>query len=334
MNNVFAIIGRPNAGKSTFFNRLIGSREAIIANEPGTTRDFKFGYCQWEGKEIEVIDTGGFEFKTTDDIFGKHIFKQINSALVVADNIFFLVDLKDGIKNEDLEIAKILRATDKNVILVGNKIDSSKIKDLETLKKLGFNQIFAISAQKGRGMSELLDYVVKNISDASEREINIKVALIGRPNVGKSSLLNALVDSDRVIVSDKPGTTRDMIDVPFVYKDKKFLFIDTAGIRKRGRIVPGVEKFSVERSIRAIDRARLVILVVDAAEGITRGDAHLAQYCINKNKPILVAYNKMDLVENEVDARFQFLSKLESVFISASKKLNLEEILEWLSQKS
>lgn len=341
MKNTIALIGRPNVGKSTFFNRLIGERVAITADEPGTTRDRKIGQCEWQGKAIDIIDTGGFETrKKTTDKFRENILSQIDCALKEAQDIFFLVDGRRDVSDEDMEIAKRLRKGNKNIFLIVNKVEhSSQEINLLKFKKLGFEKIYYVSAMTGRGIGDLLDDVFAKVTQKTKKpNKKIKVAIVGRPNVGKSSLLNKILGTERVIASDTPGTTRDTVDITFRYNNNDYVLIDTAGIRKRGKIEVGVEKFSVDRAIMAMIRSHISILVVDSFEGLTRGDAHIANMCIKKNKPLLVVFNKTDLIKDETHIpdlyRFSFVNKIDSLFISVLTGKNVTKILDWIEEKA
>ena len=332
-----AIIGRPNVGKSTLFNRLIGAREAVTANEAGTTRDRKSGVCQWDKKEITVIDTGGFAFgKLSDDVFQKDILDQINFALEETDEIIFVLDSKSEIGDEDYEIAKRLRKSDKKIYLVANKADQTR-DEVESQKfiKLGFDKVFPISAISGRGVSEFLDEVVKGVPIKTKVDLTprTRVAIVGRPNVGKSSLINKILGEDRVIVSDIPGTTRDSIEVTFRYKKNEIILTDTAGIRKQGKIKVGAEKFGVERARHKVLKSNRVILVTDATEGLTRGDAHIAEFAMRLGKPLLLLINKTDLMEDKNISnlhRFAFLKRNPALYISAKTGRNMKELLDWI----
>lgn len=330
---VVALVGRPNVGKSTLFNRLIGSRTAIVEDLPGTTRDRIYGDSDWNGVGFIVIDTGGLEAPgelrggrprqavqtplATDSInFVEHIQNQARLALDEADAIILVVDGRDGVTAADLDIAEVLRATEKPVFVAVNKAESQQSQlDAVEFWKLGLSEPVAISAYHGQGVGDLLDEVVKVLPPYpfEEEEVEgIGIALVGRPNVGKSSLLNALLGNERAIVSDVPGTTRDPIDTQIRYHGQTITLIDTAGVRRRGRVEPGIEKYSVLRSMRSIDRADVALLLIDAVEGITAQDAHVAGYVLEKKKGVVVVVNKWDALEKDTHTMHEFTRQLRT----------------------
>ena len=315
MKPLVAIVGRPNVGKSTFFNRMIGERVAIVEDMPGTTRDRIYGDTDWNGREFTLIDTGGLELGSDipvgqvgldgqpGDII-KRVRAQAELAIEEADVIIFMVDAQAGITAADDEVADLLRRTQKPVILTANKSDNAKLRqDVVEFYSLGIGEPITISSTQGTGTGDLLDLIVDALppeqegSEDEEEEEVTRIAIVGRPNVGKSSLLNAILGFQRSIVSDVPGTTRDAIDIEFEYKDKKLILIDTAGIRRRGRVGPGVEKYSVLRSSRAIDRCDVALLLIDASEGLAAQDTHIAGEIQEKAKGVVVIVNKWDLAQ-------------------------------------
>ncbi len=315
MKPLVAIVGRPNVGKSTFFNRMIGERVAIVENMPGTTRDRIYGDTDWNGREFTLIDTGGLELGSDipvgqvglngqpGDIM-KRVQAQAELAIEEADVIIFIVDAQAGITATDEEVAGLLRRTKKPVILTANKSDNAKLRqDAVEFYALGIGEPITISSTQGTGTGDLLDLIVDELPpeqespEGEEEEDVTHIAIVGRPNVGKSSLLNAILGFQRSIVSEVPGTTRDAIDIEFGYKDKKLILIDTAGIRRRGRVGPGVEKYSVLRSSRAIDRCDVALLLIDAGEGLAAQDTHIAGEIQEKAKGVVVIVNKWDLAQ-------------------------------------
>jgi len=299
---VLALVGRPNVGKSTLFNRLVGGRRAIVEDTPGTTRDRHYADAEWGGRVFSVIDTGGLVLEDGDNM-SEQIRLQAEIAMQEADAIAFLTDVLDGVSPADYQIAELLRRTSKPVLLVVNKVDSTK-RDMAVLEfyALGMGDPLAISAERGLNTGDLLDAIVAVLPEMPlEEELPeaVHVALVGRTNVGKSSLLNRLMGEERVIVTDIPGTTRDTIDTQLTYDGQPVVLIDTAGIRRRGRIEQGVEKYSVIRSMRAISRADVTLLVIDATEGVTAQDAHVAGYVLEERKSVVVVVNKWDLVEKD-----------------------------------
>jgi GTP-binding protein len=314
---VVAIVGRPNTGKSTLLNRVAGKRLAITEDLPGTTRDRNLADVTWGGKEFMLVDTGGLELKPSTPI-ARGIKAQIETAIKEADVIIDLVDTKGGATAADHEVADMLRKANKPVILAANKADNDHLETAALeFYELGIGEPIAISAYHGRGVAELLDKIVTLLPAGEPAEPApqaIKVAIVGRPNVGKSMLLNALVGDGRAIVDETPGTTRDAIDTRFDFHGQSVLLIDTAGIRRRGRVKAGVEKYSVLRSMRAIDRADIVLLVVDGSEMTAAQDAHIAGYIHDAAKGLAIIVNKWDLVEDKDVSRWEKLIKNEFKF--------------------
>ena len=299
---IVAIIGRQNAGKSTLLNRVAGKPLAIVQDLPGTTRDRIFASASWQGVEFTMVDTGGLEMEPRSTI-AQGVNAQIEAAMSGADVIISLVDVKDGVTPSDLEIADMLRRINKPTLLVANKADNSKLEnEAVEFYELGLGEPLPISAYHGRGIAELLDRIISLLPPPPPVEAEpeaMKVAIVGRPNVGKSMLLNTLVGDKRAIVDDSPGTTRDAIDTLFDFDGQSVLLIDTAGIRRRGRVEVGVERYSVIRALRAIDRADIALLVLDATELVTAQDTHIAGYIQQATKGIVLIVNKWDLVENK-----------------------------------
>jgi GTP-binding protein len=335
---IVAIVGRPNVGKSTLFNRLVGEPKAIIEDIPGTTRDRAYAAVSLMGRDFVLIDTGGLEPKPTSDIRQK-VREQVEVAIAEAEVIVFLTDVREGVTIPDVELAQLLRRSGKPVILAVNKCDNEQRRSqaLE-FHELALGQPLAISAYHNLGISELLAEVAAKLppSPPPPPEADVmKLAIVGRINVGKSMLLNALLGEERVIVSSEPGTTRDAIDTSFIYEDEPMLLIDTAGIRRRGRIETGIERYSVLRAFRAISRADVAILVLDAAEMVTAQDAHIAGYIEQAFKGIVVVVNKWDLAEGwdkaqyaaEVRRRLKFVSYAPILFASAKLGWGIAELL-------
>jgi len=331
-----SIIGRPNVGKSTLFNRLAGKRKAITSEIAGTTRDRVIEKIDWDGKAFVLVDTAGVIIdgleKNANSEIEVSAQQQIEFALSESDLILFVVDGKSGLIAEDKQIASKLRKSGKEIILVINKIDDfTKFNHLD-FSVLGFNKQVRISSISGKGSGDLLDAISERMSEMSREAESIKsIVIIGRPNVGKSSLFNKLLGEERSIVSDIPGTTRDVIDsrleLNYQGRTENFLFVDTAGFRRRGKIKKGVEKFSLYRAIEAVERADIVILVVDAVEGLTRAEAHLAQFARDEGKNIIVAVNKIDCNPGKLQfLRFPFLAKMKMVYINALTGENINEL--------
>ncbi|MCS6801579.1 MAG: ribosome biogenesis GTPase Der [Chloroflexota bacterium] len=338
---VVAIVGRPNVGKSTLFNRLIGERRAIVEDLPGTTRDRLYGDTDWNGREFLLVDTAGLEVAPTDELT-RHVQEQVRQAVAEADVIILLTDVRSGVTAADRDAADLLRAAGKPVVLAVNKCDSNRYaQNAVEFYELGLGDPIPVSALQGVGTGDLLDAVVGLLPPAEappEEEDIPKIAIIGRPNVGKSQLLNALLGQARSVVSEVPGTTRDAVDSRLEVKGRPLLLIDTAGIRRRGRIEPGVEKYSVLRSLRAVSRADVVLLVIDAAEGITAQDMHVASYALEADKGFVIVVNKWDLIEKDtytadryteqVRHAFKFLPDPPVVFISALTGQRVPRVLE------
>jgi GTP-binding protein len=332
---VVAIIGRPNVGKSTLFNRMIGSRRSIVGDLPGITRDRIYGEAEWQGRAFRLIDTGGI---VPDDeaVIPVNIFKQARAAIDEAGLLLFIVDVRDGISPLDEELARILRTLNKPVFVVANKADTARVADhAAEFHRFGFADVFPVSAEHGAGMGELLDAVVERLPQVEliiEDRGEINVAIIGRPNVGKSSLINKILGQERVIVSPIPGTTRDAVDSVFETTDEdgrplRLRVIDTAGMRRKGKTSEMAEKLSVVMARKHIERADVVLLLIDAVEGVTALDAHIAGYAHEAGRSIIIVVNKWDVVEkdtytvNEYEAKIRdamkFLDYAPIVFLSA-----------------
>jgi GTPase len=343
---IVAIVGRPNVGKSTLFNRLIGERRAIVEDEPGTTRDRVYGTTDWGGVEFTLVDTGGLqddqEVQTESFTqIAHHTREQAHVAIGEADVIVFMVDARSGVNAGDHEVADMLRRADKPTILVANKADSLARRDAAVeFYELGLGDPIAISSYHGSGTGDLLDRVVEALPEAEHEEEpeGPAIAIVGRPNVGKSRLLNALLGQERSIVSDVPGTTRDSLDTVFVWAGQPITLIDTAGIRRRGRIDRGIEQYSVLRSMRAIDRADVVLLVIDATEGFTSQDLHIAGYIAEQKKGVVVVINKWDLIEKDSStmeeyreqarAALDFMPYAPLVFVSAKFGQRVQQVMD------
>lgn len=346
---IVAIVGRPNVGKSALFNRLVGRPLAIVEDIPGTTRDRLYGEAEWGGKSFTVVDTGGVQVIWTDAAVAnsatpapllEDVRQQAELAINEADVVVFLVDAIAGLTPADEDVAGILRRANKPVILVANKADNESLR-LAALDfyALGLGDPQPISTLHGTGTGDMLDTIVDALpEEQTEDEIEgIKVAIVGRPNVGKSSLINALLGEDRVIVSEIPGTTRDAIDTIMEWEDQRVVLIDTAGIRRRGRIEQGIEKYSVLRALRAIGRADVVLLLLDATEMVTAQDAHVAGYILEESKSVVVIVNKWDLIEKDsytmqeftkrIRSELKFLDYVPVLFISAKTRQRVNQVL-------
>ncbi len=338
---VVAIVGRPNVGKSTLFNRLVGSRKAIVENIPGVTRDRIYDMTEWGGHEFIIIDTGGIRFDQ-EAVFAKEIKLQAEIAINEADVVIFVVDSQVGITHEDEQVAEILRRADKPIVLAANKVeDYSKHLNYYEFFNLGLGDPIPVSSMHGMNINDLLDEVIshfKAIPNPDENQDYIKIAIVGRPNVGKSSMVNALLGENRVIVSDIPGTTRDAIDTPFMFNKQKYILIDTAGIRRHARIKESTEKYSIIRALRSIDRADVVLIMIDATEGVLEQDKKIAGYVHEQAKPSIVVVNKWDLIEKndrtmnvfdkDIRNELKFLNYAPIMYVSAHTKQRVFKLLE------
>ncbi len=336
---IVAIVGRPNVGKSTFFNKVCGRRISIVKDTPGVTRDRIYADAEWCGRAFTVIDTGGIELKSEDVMF-KHIRQQAEIAIEIADVIVFMTDAKDGLISSDYDVAEILRQSRKPVVLIVNKMDNYKPEELYDFYQLGLGEPFGISCEQAIGIGDALDAVVENFpqNEDGEEDKCLKIALVGRPNVGKSSLVNRLLGADRVIVSDIAGTTRDAVDTPFEMNGKKYVIIDTAGMRKKSSIEDdSVEDYSVMRSVWAISRADVVITVLDATGPVSEQDVRIAGYVTEEGKPGIIVVNKWDAIEkdtftvnkfeDEIKKQFAFMSYYVSLYVSAKTGLRTDKIV-------
>lgn len=338
---VVAIVGRPNVGKSTLFNRIAGKRISIVEDIPGVTRDRIYAEAEWLGRPFIIIDTGGLE-PYAEDIIMQQMRRQAEIAIDTANVIIFLVDGQEGITATDEEVANILRKTNKKVILACNKIDSPKYRNnVYEFYNLGIGEPIGISADQALGLGDLLDEVIKNFPEYDEEEYDqsvIKVALVGRPNVGKSSIINKILGEERVIVSNIPGTTRDAIDTPFEVGDRKYVLIDTAGMRKKGRINEAIERYSVIRALTAIERSDVSILVIDGETGLTEQDTKIAGYIHEQGRGVIIVVNKWDLVEKDDKTMNRYKEKIMEgltfmdyapvLFVSALTGQRIHKILE------
>ncbi len=307
-----AIVGKPNVGKSTFFNKVCGGRISIVSDMPGVTRDRIYADAEWLGKEFTLIDTGGIQLKS-DDVMFRHIKQQAQIALDLADVILFFCDYKSGLTAEDWDVASLLRKTSKPVLLVVNKVDNFREADLTDFYSLGFGDFFAVSAEQKQGVGDLLDRVVSFFPEQApvEEDDAIKIAVVGKPNAGKSSLVNKILGYDRTIVSDVAGTTRDAVDTPFTYNGRKYVVIDTAGMRKKRSIASdSVEQYSVARSLNAVRRSDVCLIVMDAQEGLSEQDVKIAGFIHDEGKPSVVVINKWDLIEKDSHTVETFKKKL------------------------
>ncbi len=334
-----AIVGRPNVGKSTFFNKVVGKKISIVEDFPGVTRDRLYADAEWCGHYFTMVDTGGLELKSTDQMW-KHIQKQAEIAIETADVIILFTDAKTGLNSSDEDVAMKLRKSGKPVVLAVNKLDNYDPIKLYEFYNLGLGEPFGISAEHGTGIGELLDEVVANLDKQGERDDDdsIKLAVVGKPNAGKSSLCNKLLGFDRTIVSDIAGTTRDAIDTLFEYKGQRFTLIDTAGIRKKKSVEEDLEYYSVLRALGAIRRADVCIMMIDANEGITEQDVKICGYFHEQGKPSVIVMNKWDLVEkdtntinlfnNDLKEELKFMDYFVPIYVSAKNGLRTDKILD------
>ncbi|HMP98460.1 MAG TPA: ribosome biogenesis GTPase Der [Cyclobacteriaceae bacterium] len=341
MANIVAIVGRPNVGKSTFFNRLIEKRQAIMDNEAGVTRDRHYGHAEWCGKYFTVIDTGGYVIGS-DDKFESEIRKQVKMAMDEASVVLFMVDAKDGLTPLDKEFAKVVRTSNKPVYLVANKADTTE-RAFEAVEfyELGMGEVYPIAAADGSGTGDLLDEVVKNFPDPGVEDPYAgipKIAIVGRPNAGKSSLLNVLLGTERSIVTDEAGTTRDAIHSHYKMYGKDFILIDTAGIRKKSKVHEDVEFYSVLRALRSIEESDVCIVVIDADRGIESQDVSIVGLAQNHNKGMVIMVNKWDLIEKDsktsdafkklIRERIAPLDYVPVIFSSVLKKQRIFQVIE------
>ena len=337
---IVAVVGRPNVGKSTFFNKIIGRRVSIVEDTPGVTRDRIYAEAEWRGVHFALIDTGGIE-PESEDVILSQMREQAQVAMDMADVILFIVDGKAGMTHADREVASMLRRTGKKVVLLVNKIDNPRNLpiDFYDFYELGMGEPITISAANMLNFGDVLDEIVASFPDDAdtEEEDDIKVAVIGKPNVGKSSLINALLNENRVIVSNIAGTTRDSIDTPFEWGGDKYTLIDTAGIRRKSKVSEDIERYSVIRAVAAIERCDVALLVIDAQEGITEQDKKIAGVAHEAGKGIIVVVNKWDLITKEtntmrdykrlIENELQFMSYAPSVFISVHERQRIFDVI-------
>jgi len=337
MKKCVCLIGKPNVGKSTIFNKLIKEKKSIIMDEPGITRDRIYGSATYKDKKFAVIDTGGVV--NTNEDFNKEIKIQAELAIDEADLILFVVDGKNGLDASDYYIRDMLIRSNKEVVVLVNKLDNKKRSDaIYEFYELGFETILGVSAEHSLGFNALLDYITKDITeDLNDFDMTPKFCIIGRPNVGKSSLINALLNEERAIVSDVAGTTRDSIDTRFTYEKQDYIAIDTAGLRKKGKIYESVERYSYIRSMRAIDESDVCVVVISAEDGILEHDKHILGYAIDSGKGIVLVVNKWDTVNNpdldikswkkNIENEFQFAKYIKVVFLSAKTKKRIHTLM-------
>ncbi len=337
---VVALVGRPNVGKSTIFNKLVGKSISIIEDTPGVTRDRIYGTAKFEDYCFHLIDTGGID--VGKELFANEIKIQAEIAIDEADLVLFVVDGKEGITLNDKVVRDMLQKANKKVIVVINKVDSKESRDhLYDFYELGFDDYVNVSGEQNIGIQELFELITKDFDQMPDLEeydeSMIKFSVIGRPNVGKSSLVNAIVNEERVIVSDVPGTTRDAIDTVFTYNKEEYVVIDTAGIRKKGKIYEKIEKYSLIRALRAIDRSDVCLIVLNAEEGIIENDKHIAGYAIEAGKAVIIVVNKWDVIEDkdeemkkftkEIRNHFQFMPYAQIVYLSALTKKRIHTLM-------
>jgi GTP-binding protein len=339
-----ALVGRPNVGKSTLFNRLVGKKISIIDDTPGITRDRIYGDVNYRDFHFHLIDTGGIDVGS--EAFNKEIIIQASIAIEEAEVIVLVVDGKDGITTNDYAVRDMLLKSNKRVIVAINKIDNKKSEEnIYDFYELGFDEYIPISAEHTNGINSLLDAIVANFKEQDGEDYAedvVKFCIVGRPNVGKSSLVNALLNEERVIVSNQAGTTRDAIDTPFTYSKKDYVVIDTAGIRKRGKVFENIEKYSVLRALKAIERCDVCLIVIDASEGIIEQDKHITDYIVEAGKAVVIVVNKWDTMKDkDTDIRtftkrirneFQFMPYAEIVFLSALTKKRIHTLMPQIDQ--
>ena len=348
---IVAIVGRPNVGKSTLFNKLIGQKLSIVEDTPGVTRDRIYSKCEWSGRQFMLVDTGGIEPKTNDIILSQ-MKRQAEVAITSADVIIFITDIRTGVTANDYDVASLLMKSGKPVVLCVNKCDSvgNPPPEIYEFYNLGIGDPIAVSSVHGHGTGDLLDEVIQYFPDSAEQEDDedaVKVAVIGKPNAGKSSIINKICGEERLIVSDIAGTTRDATDTVVENEKGKFIFIDTAGIRRKSKVLESIEKYSVLRAYMAVDRADVAVIVIDATVGFTEQDSKVAGYAHEQGKACVVAINKWDAVEKETNTMneytnklkndFSFMSYVPFVFISAKTGQRLDklfDIIKFVAEKN
>ncbi|UEX89142.1 ribosome biogenesis GTPase Der [Staphylococcus ratti] len=343
---IVAIVGRPNVGKSTIFNRIVGERVSIVEDTPGVTRDRIYSSGDWLTHEFNIIDTGGVEIG--DAPFQTQIRAQAELAIEEADVIIFMVNVREGLTQSDEMVAQMLYKSKKPVVLAVNKVDNPEMRnDIYDFYSLGFGEPYPLSGSHGLGLGDLLDAVASHFENKEEEEYDedtIRLSLIGRPNVGKSSLVNAILGEERVIVSNVAGTTRDAIDTEYTYEDQKYVLIDTAGMRKKGKVYESTEKYSVLRALKAIERSNVVLVVIDAETGIIEQDKRVAGYAHEEGKAIVIVVNKWDTVEkdsktmkrfmDDIRQNFQFLDYAQIAFVSAKESARLQTLFPLINEAS
>ena len=340
MKPLIAIVGKPNVGKSTFFNKVTGKKISIVYDCPGITRDRVYEDAVWNGKVFTLIDTGGLELNSSDEMWG-HIKKQANIAIESADMVLFFTDVKGGITSSDFEVAQLLRRSKKKVFLVVNKADNYNISASSEFYNLGLGEPYPISSEHGNGIADLLDDIVKNfdkIQDEGEADSYLKIAIVGKPNAGKSSLVNKLLGFERTIVSDKAGTTRDSVDTKIEINGKKYIFIDTAGIRRKRSVEEDIEYYSVIRALGSIRRADVCLVTIDAGEDISEQDVKICGYVHEQAKPSVIVMNKWDLIEKDgkttekfnrnLREKLSFMEYFKPVYISALTGQRVQKVIE------
>ena len=339
MGNIVAIVGRPNVGKSTLYNRLVGHREAIVDNESGVTRDRKYGTTEWNGKKFIVVDTGGF-VEGSDDVFEAAIRSQVKLAIEEASVLLFMVDTTTGITDLDEEVANMLRRSRKPILLVVNKVDNGeRMLDANEFWSMGFENVYFVSAMSGSGTGDLLDALTEQVEEYVPLETDLpKIAIVGQPNVGKSSLVNALLDEERNIVTDIAGTTRDPIHTHYNKFDKEFIIIDTAGIRKKAKVHENLEFYSVMRAIQAIEKCDVAVIMIDAQTGVEAQDMAIFRLASERHKGVVILVNKWDLVEKttntardyeaEIKRRIAPFDDVPIIFISVTEKQRILKAVE------
>lgn len=342
-SGTIAIVGRPNVGKSTIFNRLAGERISIVEDIPGVTRDRIYASGEWVGEEFSIIDTGGIQL--ADQPYQEEIRAQVQIAIDEADVILFVVSGKGGLNDDDQYIANMLHQQTKPVVLAVNKIDdTTHVAEIYEFYALGLGDPIAVSGVHGTGIGDVLDKCLELFPDKKEEEKDqgIRIAVIGEPNVGKSSLVNAILNEDRAIVANEQGTTRDAIDTPFEFEGEHYVIVDTAGIRKRGKVYENIEKYAVLRAMEAIERCDVALFLIDAEQGIREQDKHVAGYAHEAGKPVIIVVNKWDAIEKDqstmnvftekVRTEFQYLSYAPIVFVSAKTRQRVMNILPMVNQ--
>ncbi|WP_232696304.1 ribosome biogenesis GTPase Der [Brevibacillus daliensis] len=337
---VVAIVGRPNVGKSTIFNRLVGERVAIVEDKPGVTRDRLYAKAEWLTREFHVIDTGGIEFAETDHILTQ-MRNQAELAIDEADVIILIVDVRSGVTDADLNVARMLNRTGKPIVLAVNKVDNFEMRnDIYEFYQLGVGEPYPISGSHGLGLGDMLDEVIAHfpsVEEEAKRDDEIRISIIGRPNVGKSSLTNAILGAERVIVSEVAGTTRDAIDTPFVREGQEYVLVDTAGMRKKGKVYESTEKYSVMRALKAIEDSDVVLVVINGEEGIIEQDKKIAGYAHEAGRGVIIVVNKWDALEKDdktmqrftelIREEFKYLSYAPILYVSAKTKQRVHTIL-------